>query len=178
MGKKWTIKSQKYLINNRWIKVRQDSVMTAKGVEIPDFYVLEYPDCVNVIAITRDGRFIVERQYRHGIQKIHYELCAGNIEKGETPLETAKRELLEETGFGGGRWELYMKCAFNPAILNNMNYTYIARDVERISIQHLENTEEIDVCLLTKEELLEKMNNEEFVQGVMLAPLWKFINNK
>lgn len=176
MNKKWKTKKQEYLINNKWIKVRQDSVITSKGVEIPDFYVLEYPDCINVLAITREGKFIVERQYRHGIKETHYELCAGIVEKGEDPLEAAKRELLEETGYGGGKWELYMKSAFNPAMLSSINYTYIARDVEHISTQQLEKTEDIDVHLLTKEELLEKMNNGDIIQGIMLAPLWKYMN--
>ncbi len=67
-----------------------------------DYYVLEYPTWINVLAITKDGRFVLEKQYRHGTQSIDYELCAGTCEPGEKPLHAAKRELLEETGFGGG----------------------------------------------------------------------------
>ena len=57
-----------------------------KGVELDDFYILEYPDWINVIAITEEGDFVLERQYRHGTQTVEYEICAGVIEKGEEPL--------------------------------------------------------------------------------------------
>lgn len=53
------------------------------GLEIPDFYVEELPDWVNVIAITKDGLFVIEEQYRHGIQKVCFELPAGELEPGE-----------------------------------------------------------------------------------------------
>ena len=65
------------------------------GVEMEDYYVLEYPDWINVLAITTEGKFVIERQYRHGTQSVDYEICAGTLEKGEDPLEAAKRELLE-----------------------------------------------------------------------------------
>ena len=175
--KKWEIREQQYLIDNKWIKVRQDSVFTGKGIEIPDFYIIEYPNCINIIAITEDEEFILVRQYRHGIGEIHYELCAGNIENGENPLDAAKRELLEETGYCSDNWELYMKCAVNPSMITTFCYTYIARDVKRVSTQNLETTEDIDVYLLCKDELIQKINNGDIIQGIMLAPLLKFLNN-
>ena len=52
---------------------------------VPDFYITEAPDWVNVIAITKEGEFIVEEQYRHGVQKVYFELCAGMVDEGETP---------------------------------------------------------------------------------------------
>ena len=99
---KWTILSSKYLIKNKWLTVRQDHVRMPSGVEMDDYFVLDYPDWINVIAITKEGKFVIERQYRHGTQSIDYEICAGTLENGEDPLEAAKRELLEETGYIGG----------------------------------------------------------------------------
>lgn len=72
------------------------------GVVVPDFYVTESSDWVNVIAITTVGMFIIEEQYRPGIQNVCFELCAGMVDESETPIAVAKRELLEETGFSGG----------------------------------------------------------------------------
>ena len=65
------------------------------GVVNDEHWVLEYPEWVNVIAITRDGRFVMEYQYRHGLRCCGYELCAGVVEDGEDPVDAAKRELYE-----------------------------------------------------------------------------------
>ncbi len=174
-NKDWTILGSSYVLNTKWLKVRRDHVRMATGQEIPDMYVLEYPDWVNVIAITEDGRFVMERQYRHGLQLTSYEICAGTLERDEDPLEAAKRELYEETGYGDGEWTLYMKEAPNPAAMTNWNYTYLVTGVRRLSGQHLEQTEDIDVCLLSADEVLELMQKGEIAQGIMLAPLWRWM---
>lgn len=172
--KNWVILNNKYVFQSTWFNVRCDHVRMATGQEIPDMYVLEYPDWVNVIAITEDEQFVMERQYRHGLQLTSYEICAGTLEPNEDPLDAAKRELLEETGYGDGSWSLYMKSAPNPAAMTNWNYTFIATGVKRLSTQHLEATEDIDVCLFSREEVLCMLQNGEIAQGVMLAPLWKY----
>ena len=105
---KWDIINSEYLFRRPWLTVRHDQVRLPDGRINPEFYVLEYPDWVNVIAITEDGMFVLERQYRHGLGKTCYEIPAGVIENGETPLEAAKRELQEETGYGEGEWETLM----------------------------------------------------------------------
>ena len=97
MDKKWIILSSDYPLKSKWLNVRKDHIRMPKGVELDDFYILEYPDWINVIAITEDGKFVLERQYRHGTQTVEYEICAGVIEKGEEPLAAAQRELFEET---------------------------------------------------------------------------------
>ena len=145
---------------------------------IDDFYVLEYPTWVNVIAITVEGSYVIEKQYRHGIDEILYELCAGNCEAGEKPLDAAKRELLEETGYGGGYWTLLGKCAPNPNSMNNWCYTFLAEGVAKTGLPHQEETEEIEIHLLTEEQLLGVMNKGQMAEGVMLAPLWQYFYKK
>ena len=174
---KWKIKASKYLIKNRWLTVRQDHVVMPSGVEMDDYYVLEYPDWINVLAITEDGKFIVERQYRHGTQTVDYELCAGTLEKGESPLEAAKRELLEETGYAGGEWELYCVETPNPAAMTNQNYTFLAKGVKDTGKRYLEKTEDIEIYLLPYNELKKIVREGGIKQGQMLAPIWKYIAN-
>lgn len=175
---KWQILSSKYLLNTKWLTVREDHVRMPSGVEMEDYYVLEYPDWVNVIAITEDGRFVIERQYRHGTQNVDYELCAGIIEKGEKPLEAAKRELLEETGYTGGEWSLFCESYPNPAAMTTTNYSFLAKGVRFSGQRHLEKTEDISICLLTYEELKGLVKNGGIKQGQMLTPLWKYISEK
>jgi len=171
----WEILNSEYLLKTRWLTVRKDHVRMPSGVEMKDYYVLEYPDWINVIAITEDGKFVVERQYRHGTQSVDYELCAGTIEKGENPLEAAQRELLEETGYTGGEWELYCLSTPNPAAMTNHTYSFLAKGVKDTGKRHLEKTEDIEIHLLTFEELKTIVKESRILQGQMLAPLWKYI---
>lgn len=173
MDKKWEILSSEYLLESKWINVRKDKVRMPKGVELDDFYILEYPDWINVVAITEEGDFVLERQYRHGTQTVEYEICAGVIEKGEDPLTAAQRELYEETGFGGGEWSLYCVTAPNPAAMTNRNYTFLAKGVKQISSQHLEKSEDIDVIVVSREEVKQILKDGKMMQGIMQAPLWR-----
>ena len=171
---KWTTLSSEYLFKRPWLTVRRDKVELPNGTVHPEYYILEYPTWVNVIAITKDGDFVMVQQYRHGLGIISTELCAGVVEDGEEPLEGAKRELLEETGFGGGEWELSMVISANPSTQTNLTYCYIARGVEKISDQHLDKTEDIRVLTLSRAELRSMLLGDELKQALMLAPLWKF----
>lgn len=171
----WKILSSVYLLKCRWLTIRKDCVRMPSGTEMEDYYVLEYPDWINVIAITEEGKFVIERQYRHGTQSVDYELCAGTIEKGEQPIDAAKRELLEETGYEGGEWTLYCVSCPNPAAMTTTNYTFLAKGVKFSGERHLEKTEDISIHLMSFEEVKELMMNGGIRQGQMLAPLWKYI---
>ncbi len=170
----WFIRHCEYIYRSRWLTVRKDAVQTDKGVDINDFYVLEYPTWVNVIAITQEGKFIIEQQYRHGIRQQVFEICAGACESGENPMDAAKRELLEETGFGGGKWSLIGKYAPNPNTMNNWCYSFLAEGVYRIQKPHQEPTENILVHQLSTKEVLSLMQNGKIAEGIMLAPLWHY----
>lgn len=173
----WNIRHSEYLFRSKWLTVRKDAVRTDKGVDIDDFYVLEYPTWVNVVAVTVDGYYIIEKQYRHGIKLEVYEICAGICEKGEEPLEAAKRELLEETGFGGGRWSLIGKYAPNPNSMTNWCYSFLAKGVTRLQEPHQEATENITVLQIGENELLEIMKDGKIVEGIMLTPLYMYFRN-
>ena len=176
--KKWTILKSEYLIRRPWLTARRDHVRFPDGRENPEYYVLEYPDWVNVIAITKDGHFVMERQYRHALGRTSFELPCGVMENGEEPLEAIKRELLEETGYGGGEWRHLMDISANSSTMNNMTHCFLATGVEKISEPHLDDTEELEVYLLSREKVRELLKTNQFVQALMVAPLWKFFSNE
>ena len=176
--KKWKILSSEYLCRRPWLTARRDVVELPDGRVNPEYYVLEYPDWVNVIAVTRDGKMVMERQYRHALGNTCYELPCGVIEAGETPLEAARRELLEETGYAGGEWTAWMDLAPNPACNSNIAHSFLAVGVEKVSVQQLDATEDIDVYLLDKEYVRELLEHNQILQALMAAPLWKFFQNK
>lgn len=123
------ILSSEYIIRRPWLTARRDSLRYAGGKVNPEYYVLEYPDWVNVIAITNEGDFVMVRQYRHGLGQTATELCAGVIEPGEEPLHAAQRELEEETGYTGGSWSLQCVISANPSTTNNLTYCFLATGV-------------------------------------------------
>lgn len=172
--RKWKTLKSEYLIKRPWLTARKDHVQLPTGAENEEYYVLEYPDWINVLAITSDGKFLMERQYRHGLGLTCYEICAGVCEKGESDLEAAKRELYEETGFGGGTWQKWMDISANPSTMNNLCHCFLATGVERISTQHLEETEDISIELLTTEEVRALLVGDHIKQALMAAPLWKY----
>ncbi len=172
----WKVVSSEYLHKEPWLTVRKDHVILPNGNHIPAYYILEYPNWVNIIAITREGQFVFIRQYRHGLQEVSYELCAGVCEKEDSsPLISAQRELLEETGHGKGTWKEYMRISPNPSTHTNMTYCFLATDVEKVSEQHLEATENLTVHILSLEEVKELLYNNSIKQALMAAPLWKYI---
>ncbi len=171
---KWRILESEYLIKRPWLTARKDKVQLPDGRVNPEYWVLEYPDWVNVIAITKDGQFVMERQYRHAAGVTCYELPCGVMEEGETPLEAAKRELMEETGYGNGEWKELMALSANPSSMTNMAHSFLAIGVERIAEQHLDETEELTVHLLSREEVWDLLENNKMIQALMVAPLMKY----
>ena len=176
--RKWTVLSSTYPFSCPWLRVRKDVVRLPSDVEIPDFYVGELPDWVNIIAITNEGDFLIEEQYRHGIGRVCFELCAGIIEKGESPLESAKRELLEETGYVSNEWVAYGECSPNASGCNNCCYTFIATNIQKIADPQLEKTEDIAIHLFNEKQLKEVMQDGRMTEADMLAPLWRYFANK
>ncbi len=175
VGKWKTLKSE-YLIRRPWLTARKDCVELPSGVVLDEYYVLEYPAWVNVIARTKDGSYVVIRQYRHALDDVFWEIVAGVVDASdESPLAAAKRELWEETGYGGGEWRLVAKIAPNPGAMNNLCYCFVAEGVEKVSDQHLETTEDIAVHLMSGEEVRREMASGGFMQALMLAPLYKYM---
>lgn len=179
-NRKWEVLESTYLAKEGdWYTVRKEHVRLPSGVEIPAWYIFEFPDWVNVIATTKSGEFVLISQYRHAVGETHYELCAGVVDPTDaSPLEAARRELLEETGFGGGEWTEYMCLSPNPTNHTNRSYTFLAEGVERIDGGHQEQTEDIQTHLFTRAELRSLLDNGEIIQALHAAPLWKYFAEK
>lgn len=170
----WEVIESEYLFRKPWLTARRDHVKLPTGAEIKDFYVLEYPEFCNVIAITKEGKFLMERQYRHAQHLTAFEIPAGCVEAGEASMDAAKRELYEETGYAGGEWSHFMTISPNAGACTNYSHTFLAVGVEPVSTQHLEASEDIRIVLMERAEVLRMLRNDEFHQAMMAAPLWKY----
>lgn len=168
--------SSEYLHREPWLTVRKDSVEVPNGHVISAYYVLEYPDWVNTIGITKEGQMVMVRQHRYGLGKTAFELCAGVVEEGEDTVESAKREMLEETGYGNGEWRKIMTIAPNPATQTNWVHCYIATGLEKVADQNLEKSEDITVHLFDPEEVKQMLANDDIIQALHAAPLLKYFS--
>lgn len=168
------LKSENILNIGPWLNVRQELVELPSGKQIPTWFVLDYPNWINVIAETKDHQLVMIDQYRHGLGVTKYEIVAGVIDQGETPLQAAQRELLEETGFGGGEWQEYMTLSPNTSCQSNLSYTFLARGVERLRAQEQEETEDINVHVMNREDVYTLLQQGEILQALHAAPLWKY----
>ena len=162
--KKWTTLESRYIIQRPWLTARVDKVQLPDGRINPEHYVLEYR-----------GEFVMVRQYRHAMDVVLDELCAGVVEQGEAPIDAARRELLEETGYAGGQWQEIMTVGQNPSICDNITHCYLAEGVERVSDQHLDASEDIAVLLLSRDEIEAMLRENRQLQALMAAPLWRYL---
>lgn len=164
-----------YLSRRAWMTARCDTLELPDGRIVPEYYVLEYPDWVATIALTEQGDFVFVRQYRHGLGVTEYELCSGVCDPSDaSPLEAAQRELLEETGFGGGQWEPIMTISANPGTQNNLTHCFVARGVRPVGERHLDDTEDLTVHVLSLDQVRELLLGDRIKQATHVAPLWKF----
>lgn len=114
-------------------------------------------------------------QYRHGLGETSYEIPAGVVEPSDASLlDAARRELREETGYGGGEWRLLTSISANPATQNNLTHCFLATGVERIGEQQLDATEDIRVHLFSRDEVRELLRTDHIRQALMAAPLWRY----
>jgi 8-oxo-dGDP phosphatase len=172
----WETLTSVYLHRKPWMTMRMDSVRLANGRVIEDYYIQEFPPWVNVLALTPERKAVLIRQYRHGIADVHYELPAGvHDHPGESILQAAQRELLEETGFSGGSWSLWMELSANPSLQNNISYTFLAEGVLPSGPQQLDETEEISVHTVTVGTLMDIVLDGRMIQSLHVAPVLKYL---
>ncbi len=152
--------------------VRLDRCELPNG-RILEGFVLEYHDWVTVLALTRDRQAVLIRQYRHGLRKVIEELPGGAMDPEDaSPLEAARRELLEETGYTSDRFVQIGKVSPNPANQTNLIYSFLALDAGKIGEQHLDATEEIEVLLKPFDELVRMAKTGELLQSMQVSAVF------
>jgi ADP-ribose pyrophosphatase len=115
--------------------------------------VVRHPGAVVILPLLDDGRVCFERNYRVAVDQTLIELPAGTLEPNEDPAETARRELIEETGYRAGRIEHLLTFCMSPGILDEQMYLYLARDLTP-GPTALEAGEDIQPLLCTWEEAM------------------------
>jgi ADP-ribose pyrophosphatase len=170
---RWKVLSSKYVYTDKWFRARADSCEFPDGRIIEPYYVVEMPDWCNTIVVTEDERIILVRQYRYPVDQVTYELPGGIIEKGETPIAAARREMEEETGYTSNDIEFLLKLAPNPAINNNTAYFFLAKNAMPTSVNNLDALEDLEVLSFSKEEFYQLLRENKIQHGVQIGPIYE-----
>ena len=162
----WKLLSSEYIIKDNWATLRADTCEMPNGNIISPYYVLEYPGWANVVAITENNEVILIRQYRHAAGEVLLEVPGGCIDKGETPEQAVHRELLEETGYEFNAIEQLSVLYANPATGNNLTYCFLATGGKKVKEQSLDHGEEIEVELVSLQELKQLLLGNKIGQAL------------
>lgn len=119
-----------------------------------DVYEIGCADWVNVVAKTDEGEVVLVRQFRHGIAETTWEIPGGMVDPEDTtPLDAARRELLEETGFAGEDWTQLGTVTPNPALQSNRCHTFLLRGARRVAEPRPSPGEDLKLELVSREQL-------------------------
>lgn len=170
----WETIDEKELLNSPWLKITQESCKLPQGKIITDFYTIWQPDWVLILPRTVNGNWIMTKQYRHGTGKVSLEFPAGIIEKGESPLQAAKREMEEEVSFSGGNFYSIGEFPMNPDRHRGRFFVFFADAVESGGSLKPDETEEISVLEISTELLEEKIQSGEMNHPLQIAAYFKY----
>ena len=162
----WKTLDSQTILRDRWLTLRRDRCETATGAIADPYYVEELPDWVQIVAFDGEERLLITHQYRHAAGLICAEIPCGSVESEETPMEAARRELLEETGCIAQSLTPLTVLWANPARSTNRIHAFIARGTRRTQPPAPEATEEIDSEFVGIEEVLAMIDRGAFAQAL------------
>ncbi|MBD2057676.1 NUDIX hydrolase [Oculatella sp. FACHB-28] len=167
----WKLLHSELVFDHRWYKVRQDVVELSNGAIVDDYFLSVRPDVALVFPVTAKREIVFVRQYRHGAGKVLIELPAGTFDPQKEIAESAAlRELQEETGYRATHLTKLATLYDNPVKETNKIHLFLADNVELVSAQNLDHTEEIEVLLIPIDAVQEKLSQGEIsVSGTVAA---------
>ncbi len=168
----WIVKNETLQADCRIFQVYKQKCRHPLDNREGDFFVVNCPDWVMALPITRDGNIVLVRQYRMGTQNLSWEPPGGILDPGENPVDAAARELREETGYAGTARYLGV-CSPNPAILNNRSHFVLIENCERVGEIDLDENEEVETRVFTPAEVESLLANGEIHHAIAQAGLLK-----
>jgi 8-oxo-dGTP pyrophosphatase MutT (NUDIX family) len=167
---KWKTLSSEYLFNDRWFKVRKERCEMPGGNIVDPYYIYDFSTWVGALALTEEGRVVMVRQYRHAIGETGMEIpggCVDNTDK--TNEEAIARELLEETGYTFSSYEYLGRISPNTSTNSNVLHMFLAKGGKKTGEQNLDAGEEIEVVLISIDELKQLLRENKITQAMHVS---------
>jgi 8-oxo-dGTP pyrophosphatase MutT (NUDIX family) len=147
----------RYAFADPWLRLRSDTVLLPNGRLLSPCTIFEYPDWVDVIALTGERNVVLVDQYRHAVGQLRTEFPAGAVDEAEVPLAAIKRELLEETGYASDDWHRLGSAPVNPVLQTNRIHCFLALGAHKVAEQDLDEGEAIRTHELPLPEFIEQV---------------------
>lgn len=163
----WSEIQRKRIADYRIFSIDDILCRNIKGREA-SFYQLKSPDWVTVIPRSKEGDILMVRQFRFGSLSLSLEFPAGVIDPGEDPLDAAKRELREETGYLATKWTLLGKINPNPAFMSNQSWTFLAEELEDTKKTEWDENEILQSLWKNEKDISDTMGLEELNSAIMV----------
>lgn len=166
------LKKSREIYNNPWIRVREDQVIRPDGKD-GIFGVVEMQSGVTVVALTPENDVFLSREYKYAVKRYTLECFSGGIDRDESTLDAAKRELMEESGAETESWtDLGSLDPFTGIILST-NHMYLAQNLVFSNEQNTDGGEIIDLIKVPFNEALEMVKNGEITHGASVVAILK-----
>ena len=129
-------------------------------------------DATAVLALTKENKLVINKEYRYPANAPLFSASGGKIDEGETPLQGAKRELLEETGYGSEEMISLGALYPFPALSSQKIHYFLAKNAIFLHKPTLEPLEQIETLLMTEEALQEHIRSGSPVDGILCTALY------
>jgi 8-oxo-dGTP pyrophosphatase MutT (NUDIX family) len=166
----WTVESTRQVYQNPWIHVREDQVIRPDGQ--PGIYgVVEFRNwAVGIVPVTAEGDTFLVGQHRYPLGYYSWEIPEGGAPLGTSPLESAQRELKEETGITAGRWTYLGELALSNSVTNEVGCVFLAEDLS-FGESDPEGTEQLEIRRVPLAEAFRMAMTGEIADGLAIVGL-------
>jgi 8-oxo-dGTP pyrophosphatase MutT (NUDIX family) len=169
----WTTVSSRSIYDNAWITIREDQVIKPSGGN-GIYGVVSFKNiAIGIIPMDNEGNTYLIGQYRYTLNEYSWEIPMGGGMIGIDLLESAKRELKEETGFKAIRWTEILKIHTSNSVTDEVGYVFVAEELEAGETE-FEDTERLRIKKLPFSAALEMVMSGQITDGISIAGILKY----
>lgn len=172
----WTVLASEELLDCRILSVERTRCQSPVDESVHEFFRLRSVDWAMVVPITAAGEIVLVRQYRHGSGALSLEIPSGLVDPGETPIQAAARECLEETGYRADGLQPFCVLRPNPALFTNRLHAFVARGVRKVSEIAQTATEHTEVELVPGQQVGDFLRDGRIDHALDSAVLWRLVH--